>query len=215
MTQMQTKSHRPLIIGLGLLAAATGIAAAIWLSNAGTSVANECPARADAAASIDAVAIGELAALMPSSQWRDFADLAFIDADGNDRTLADFAGKKLLVNFWATWCAPCREEMPDLDALQSRYGGDDFEVVAISLDMGSDGPTAARLFLDEIGADNLALYADPSYKVFERLRNEAVTLGLPATVLLDGAACEISVLQGPAHWDSEDGNRVIEALLEI
>jgi thiol-disulfide isomerase/thioredoxin len=156
-----------------------------------------------------------VAALLPSTLWRDFADLAFIDGDGNDRTLADFAGKKLLVNFWATWCAPCREEMPDLDALQTRYGGDDFEVVAISLDMGSDGPVAAQEFLDEIGATNLALYADPSYKVFERLRNEAVTLGLPATLLLDEQACEIAILQGPAHWDTEDGYRVIEALLTI
>lgn len=215
MTQMQTKSPRPLLIGAGLFAAATGIAAAIWLSNAGTGTASECPARTEAAAAIDAVAGGELAALMPSTQWRNFADLAFIDAEGNDKTLADFAGRKLLVNFWATWCAPCREEMPYLDAIQSRYGGEDFEVVAISLDMGSDGPTAAQLFLDEIGAENLALYADPSYKIFERLRNEAVTVGLPATLLLDEAACEIAILQGPAHWDSEDGHRVIDALLEI
>lgn len=215
MTQMQTRSRRPLIVGAGLFAAATGIAAAIWLSNAGAGVANECPARPEAAAAIDAVAAGELAALLPSTHWRSFADLAFIDGDGNELTLADFSGKKLLVNFWATWCAPCREEMPDLDALQARYGSEDFEVVAISLDMGSDGPTAAQLFLDEIGAQNLALYADPSYKVFERLRNEAVTLGLPATLLLDENACEISLLQGPAHWDSPDGDRVIEALLDI
>lgn len=215
MTQMQTKSRRPLIIGAGFFAAATGIAAAIWLSNAAPGTASECPVRAEAAAAIDLVAVGELAGLLPSVHWRNFADLAFIDGAGEERTLADFAGKKLLVNFWATWCAPCREEMPDLDALQSRYGGEDFEVVAISLDMGRDGPTSAQLFLNEIGAEHLALYADPSYKVFERLRNEAVTLGLPATLLLDENACEISVLQGPAHWDSEDGDRVIEALLDI
>ncbi len=215
MTQTQTKSRRPLILGAGLFAAATGIAAAIWLSNAGTGAANECPARAEAAAAVNGVAGGELAALMPSSQWRNYADLAFIDAGGAERTLADFAGKKLLVNFWATWCAPCREEMPDLDAIEARFGGENFEVVAISLDIGSDGPVAAQEFLEEIGAENLALYADPSYRVFERLRNEAVTLGLPATILLDEKACEIAVLQGPAHWDSEDGYRVIEALLEI
>lgn len=215
MNQMQTKSRRPLFIGAGLFAAATGIAAAIWVSNAAPGIASECPVRAEAAAAIDAVARGELAALLPSSHWRNFANLAFIDGEGNARTLKDFAGKKLLVNFWATWCAPCREEMPGLDALEAKYGGDDFEVVAISLDMGTDGPTAAQLFLDEIGATNLQLYADPSYKVFERLRNEAVTVGLPATLLLDESGCELAVLQGPAHWDTPDGHAVVETLIEI
>jgi hypothetical protein len=105
--------------------------------------------------------------------------------------------------------------MPFLDALEAQYGGDDFEVVAISLDIGSDGPVAAAEFLEEIGADNLALWADPTYQLFERLRNEAVTLGLPATVLVDDSGCELAVLQGPAHWDTPDGHRVVETLLEI
>lgn len=215
MNDTPRKSRRTLFAGMGLFGAAVAIATAVWVSNGGTGTAAACPARAEAAEAIDAAATGELAALMPSSQWRNYADLAFIDADGTALTLADFAGKKLLVNFWATWCAPCREEMPYLDAIQAQYGGEDFEVVAISLDIGSDGPTAAQNFLDEIGAGNLALYADPSYKVFERLRNEAVTLGLPATVLIDDTGCEIAVLQGPAHWNSDDGKRVIETLLEI
>ncbi|WP_332711622.1 TlpA disulfide reductase family protein [Pelagibacterium mangrovi] len=208
------KSARPVILGTGLFAAAVGIAVAVWVSN-GTAVAGTCPVRAEAAQAIDAAATGELAALLPSTQWRDYSDIAFQDADGNQVTLADFAGKKLLINFWATWCAPCREEMPYLDALEAQYGGDDFEVVAISLDIGSDGPVAAAEFLEEIGADNLALWADPTYQLFERLRNEAVTLGLPATVLVDDSGCEIAVLQGPAHWDTPDGHRVVETLLEI
>lgn len=199
-------------LSIGLFGAAVGIATAVWVSNAGPALA-ACPVGGDRADAIDAVAGGELAALMGSTSGRGFADLAFIDGEGNERTLADFAGKNLLVNFWATWCGPCREEMPDLDALQSRYGGEDFEVVAISLDMGRDGPMAARMFLHEIGAENLALYADPSYRIFERLRNEAVTLGLPATLLIDEEGCEIAVLQGPAHWDSEDGYRVVETFL--
>lgn len=208
------KSARPVIVGTGLFAAAVGIAVAVWVSN-GTAVAGTCPVRAEAAQAIDAAATGELAALLPSTQWRDYSDIAFQDADGNPVTLADFAGKKLLINFWATWCAPCREEMPYLDALEAQYGGDDFEVVAISLDIGSDGPVAAAEFLEEIGADNLALWADPTYQLFERLRNEAVTLGLPATVLVDDSGCELAVLQGPAHWDTPDGHRVVETLLEI
>jgi thiol-disulfide isomerase/thioredoxin len=189
------------------------VAAAVWLVDGAS--ASTCPVRAEAARSIDEVARGELAALMASTHWRDYSDIAFQDADGNPITLKDFAGKKLLINFWATWCAPCREEMPYLDALEEAYGGDDFEVVAISLDMGSDGPTAASLFLEEIGADYLKLFADPSYRLFERLRNDGVTLGLPATVLVDERGCELGVLQGPAKWDSPDGRRVIETLLAI
>ncbi|MCD7061300.1 TlpA family protein disulfide reductase [Pelagibacterium xiamenense] len=215
MNDTPKNKRRSILAGTGLFGAAVAIATAVWVSNGGTGVAAACPARADAAQAIDDAATGELAALLPSTEWRNFADLAFIDAGGNAMTLADLSGKKLLVNFWATWCAPCREEMPDLDTIQAEYGGESFEVVAISLDLGSDGPTAAQSFLDEIGADNLALYADPSYKVFERLRNEAVTLGLPATVLVDEGGCEIAVLQGPAHWDSDDGRRVVETLLEI
>lgn len=214
-TGEKRKKPRRLLAGVGLSAAAVGIATAVWVSNGGMGLAASCPAQPEIAQTIDDAARGELAALMPSQQWRDYSDLAFQDADGNPITLADFAGKKLLVNFWATWCAPCREEMPFLDALQEDYGGDDFEVVAVSLDMGSDGPTAAQLFLDEIGAGNLALYADPTYQLFERLRNDAVTLGLPATVLVGEDGCELGVLQGPAHWNSPDGRRVIETLLEI
>lgn len=214
---MDSTAKKPprLAINIGLFVAAISIAGVVLLSNAGPGSAAQCDARSDAAAAIDAVAGGELAALMPSTSGRGFADLAFLDAQGNPMTMADLAGKKLLVNFWATWCAPCREEMPALDALEERYGSDEFEVVAISLDMGSDGPTAAQLFLDEIGADNLALYADPSYEVFQRLRNEAVTVGLPATLLLDEEGCELAVLQGPAHWDTPDGYRVVETLLSL
>lgn len=212
MTDTHKKTSRR-ALSIGLFGAAVGIATAVWVSNGST--AGACAVDPRTHTAIDNVAQGELAALMASQDGRSFSDLAFQGPDGEPMTLADFEGKKLLVNFWATWCAPCREEMPWLDTLQTRYGGDDFEVVAISLDMGSDGPVAAGLFLEEIGATNLALYADPSYKIFERLRNEAVTLGLPATLLIDETGCEIAVLQGPAHWDSEDGHNVIETLLEI
>lgn len=208
-------SARPVMLGTGLVVAAVAIAGGVWLSNGSPAGAATCEARPEVAQFIDDAARGELAALLPSSQWRNYSDLAFQDANGDPMTLADFSGKTLLVNFWATWCAPCREEMPYLDALEAKYGGDDFEVVAISLDMGTDGPTAAGLFLEEIGADNLKLFADPSYKVFERLRNDAVTLGLPATVLVDTGGCELGVLQGPAHWDTPDGHRVIEAALSL
>src|SRR5690606_20708347 len=135
------KSSRPLVLDTGVFAAVLAIAGGVWLSNGGAGQAATCPVRIDLAQTLDDSARGELAALMGSQHWRDYSDLAFQDADGNPMTLADLSGKKLLINFWATWCAPCREEMPFLDALEEKYGGEDFEVVAISLDLGSDGPT--------------------------------------------------------------------------
>ena len=215
MTDAPVKPRRTIWLGTGLAAAALAIAAAVWLSNGGTGSASECPVREDAAAAIDAVARGELAALMATPEGRAFSSLAFQDEEGNPVSLADFAGKKLLVNFWATWCIPCREEMPDLDAVAARYEGEDFALVTVSLDAGGDGPDKARAFFDEYGLDSLVLYADPSLGVFERLRNEAVTLGLPATLLLDETGCELAVLQGPAAWSSADGNRVIETLIGL
>lgn len=215
MNDTPQKTRRPILLGLGAVGAALGIASVIWLSNATTGSAASCPAQPERAAAIDDVAGGELAAILATGQGRGYADLAFQDREGNPVTMEDFAGKRLLVNFWATWCVPCREEMPALDALADRYNSEAFEVVTISLDMGDDGPEKAQDFLTEFGLDNLPLYADPSYRAFERLRNEAVTVGLPATLLLDELGCEIAVLQGPAEWDTPDGHRIVEALIEM
>jgi thiol-disulfide isomerase/thioredoxin len=156
-----------------------------------------------------------LAAPLPTAEGRSFKDLAFVDAAGEAVTLAALSGKTLLVNFWATWCVPCREEMPALDAVSQKYGGADFEVVTINLDIGADGPEKAKRFLDEEGLEHLPLYADPSFAAFERLKAAGVAIGLPASLLLDGDGCEIAVLQGPAEWDSEDGHKVIEVLVGL
>jgi thiol-disulfide isomerase/thioredoxin len=165
----------------------------------------------DAAAAIDRVATGELAALQPTGKGRSYADLPFEDASGKALTLKDFSGKTLLVNFWASWCIPCRAEMPALDALAKKFDGPDFMVLPINLDAGDGGPDKARAFLTQAGV-NLPLYADPSLKTLDRLKQNAVALGLPATLLLDRKACEVAVLQGPAKWDSPDGENVIKAL---
>lgn len=196
----------------GVVVAALGITMAVWLSNgAGGSLA--CAAQPDIAAKINAAAIGELAALTPTATGRSYADMAFEDDTGRPLTLADFAGKPLLVNFWATWCVPCREEMPALNALSVGYQDEDFSVVPINLDLGTEGIIKAQKFLDAENLGNLPLYADPSFAAFDRLKKNAVAIGLPATLLLDGAGCEIAVLQGPAAWDSADGHKVVDALI--
>jgi thiol-disulfide isomerase/thioredoxin len=201
------------VLLLALVSAAIALAITLWLSNAGSPVASECPVQAEAAATIDAAALGQLAALNGTGQGRGYATMAFADAAGKPLTMASFAGKKLLVNFWASWCVPCREEMPALDALAGKYNSESFMVLPINLDMGEGGLAKAQKFLDEGQWSNLPLYADSSFKAFERLKTEAVAIGLPATLLLDENGCELAVLQGPAAWDSADGVKVIEALL--
>jgi len=210
----EKKRFPRLFLSLGLVAAALAIAVGVWVSN-GSTQARECPVNKDALARIDAAAIGELAALNASPQGRSYADMAFQDKDGNAKTIKDFAGKTLLVNFWASWCVPCREEMPALNALAEKYNDAGFEVLPINLDIGPEGLGKAQKFLDEGQWAHLPLYADPTFKVFDRLKTQGVAFGLPATVLLDGNGCEMGVLQGPAHWDTPDGGKVVEALKSL
>ena len=117
--------------------------------------------------------------------------LSFNAPDGKKVTLADFKGRALLVNLWATWCVPCRAEMPALDRLQAKAGGADFEVVAINVDTAR--LERAPAFLDEIGVKTLTRYADPSADAFETLRLAGKALGLPTSLLIDKDGCEIGV----------------------
>ena len=138
-----------------------------------------------------------------ASKPKDVPALRFEDASGKDRTLADFRGKVVLLNVWATWCAPCREEMPALDRLQAQLGGPAFQVVALSVDQ--QGSAIARRFFAEVGIKSLDFYIDPSARA-------AFTLdaaGLPATLLIDREGREIGRHLGAAKWDTPD---IVEAL---
>lgn len=203
------------IVAAALLVAGVALATSLLLFNLGGAGAKDCPVQPEAARLIDAAATGQLAALNGTGNGRGYADLAFQDAAGKPMTIADFKGKKLLVNFWASWCIPCREEMPALDALAAKYNGEAFEVLPINLDVGASGLDKARAFLDEGQWAHLPLYADPTFAAFDRLKTAGVTVGLPASLLLDGNGCELGALQGPAEWDTPDGQRVIEALLGV
>jgi thiol-disulfide isomerase/thioredoxin len=205
----------PLYAMGALVVAGLAIVATLWLSNTGPSAALGCAPLPEAAAAIDKVAVGELAAVQATGKGRSYADLAFQDANGKPMTLKDFAGKTLLVNFWASWCIPCRAEMPALDALAKAKNGPDFMVLPINLDLGESGIEKAKAFLASDHITNLPLYADPSLKALSRLKDSAVALGLPASLLLDRQACEVAVLQGPAKWDGPDGLNVIDALAAV
>ena len=138
--------------------------------------------------------------------------LAFQDAGGQADTLADWRGRTVLVNLWATWCVPCRKEMPALDALQGKLGGPQFEVVAVNIDTRNlDKP---KTWLQDVGVSELAYYADPSAKVFQDLKVVGKAIGMPTTLLIDPNGCEIGSLAGPAEWASDDGVKLITAALQ-
>ncbi len=125
------------------------------------------------------------------------AAIQFEDADGRSRSLSDFRGKIVLLNIWATWCVPCRKEMPTLDRLQTALGGADFEVVALSIDRRMD---VVRKFFADVGIQKLAMYLDSSAKATRQLG----AVGLPTTLLVDREGREVGRLIGPAEWDSPD-----------
>ncbi|TIO53554.1 MAG: TlpA family protein disulfide reductase [Mesorhizobium sp.] len=125
-------------------------------------------------------------------------EIGFADAAGQPKTLSDYSSKVVLLNIWATWCAPCRKEMPTLDRLQAKLGGPDFEIVALSMDR--KGPDAVKKFYAETGVTHLALNIDTSAKAMFTLG----AVGLPMTLLIDRHGKEIGRLIGPAEWDAPD-----------
>ena len=156
----------------------------------------------------NALSQGQMAAFVFRKQPEPLPEFTFLDGTGRERTLGDWRGKVVLLNLWATWCLPCRKEMPALDRLQAEMASDRFDVVAVSVDR--TGLQGARKFLDETKVGRLALYADPSARLASTLR----AVGLPATLLIDAEGREIGRLLGPAEWDSEDAKRLIRAAVK-
>jgi thiol-disulfide isomerase/thioredoxin len=150
---------------------------------------------------------GQMAAFVFRAEPAALPEIKFQDGEGKERTLADWRGKVVLLNLWATWCLPCRKEMPALDRLQKELGSDKFEVVALSVDR--KGLEASKKFLDETKVERLALYVDPTARANTELR----AVGLPVTLLIDSQGREIGRLLGPAEWDGEDAMRLIRAVL--
>ena len=168
-----------------------------------------CAAKVDEAKKIAAAATGSVAAMSAASPPTSLAGLAFNGPDGKPLKLADFKGKTVLMNLWATWCAPCRAEMPELDALQKEKGGPGFEVVAVNADTGGD--EKPKKFLSETGATTLTYYSDHSMALFNDLKGRGLALGLPVTLLIDGDGCMLAHMNGPAAWASAEAKTFIEA----
>jgi thiol-disulfide isomerase/thioredoxin len=151
--------------------------------------------------------VGPMAAFLVKAERPPVPDLAFKDSTGSEIKLTKWRGRVILLNLWATWCAPCRKEMPALNAVQKQLGSKDFEVVALSVDR--KGLAASAAFLKETGADSLGLYADESAKSLGDLQ----ALGLPVTLLVDRKGREIGRLLGPAEWNSGEAVALIRAAI--
>lgn len=168
-----------------------------------------CAAAVTLSKKIAPLARGEVAALTMASAPLQLPDLNFEDGDGRLRKLSEWRGHTVLLNLWATWCVPCRKEMPALDRLQAKLGGKDFQVVAINID--TRDPDKPKNFLKDAKLTRLDFYADGKAKVFQDLKSIGRALGMPTSVLVDAQGCEIGTIAGPAEWDSEDAVKLITA----
>ncbi|GIX26889.1 TlpA family protein disulfide reductase [Pelomicrobium sp.] len=146
----------------------------------------------------EVAADGKLPGFAPVEARRPVPPLRFVDADGKPRALADFRGRVILLNLWATWCPPCRKEMPSLARLQEKLGGPDFEVVALSIDRG--GLFAVQSFFDEMDLRHLKIYVDASAEAMAALG----AVGLPTTLLVDRKGRELWRVVGPVEWDKPE-----------
>ena len=129
---------------------------------------------------------------------RALPELRFVEGDGRALTIADFRGRLVLLNIWATWCVPCRREMPTLDRLQAKLGGPDFEVLALSIDR--QGLPVVKAFYEELGLEALRVYVDASTNATRDLG----IVGIPTTLLVDRKGGEMGRLVGPSEWDSPE-----------
>jgi thiol-disulfide isomerase/thioredoxin len=204
----------PFAIGAVLIGAAIGFAGVYGIGGLKRNATGDpaCRPAVDLAHKLAPLAHGEVAALTMATAPLRLPDLAFEDGDGKPKKLSDWRGRTVLVNLWATWCVPCRKEMPALERLQTKLGGPDFEVVAINID--TRDPEKPKDFLREANLTRLGYFSDQKAKVFQDLKGVGRALGMPTSVLVDGAGCEIATIAGPAEWDSADAIKLIKAAVK-
>jgi thiol-disulfide isomerase/thioredoxin len=197
-----SKSTLFIAIGAALIAAA-----AIYVINGQNGNDQTAGQDATSPAASTGLAKGQVKNFVYAEQRQPTPTLIFADDTGAERSLKQWQGKTVLLNLWATWCAPCRKEMPGLSSLQSELGGENFEVVALSVDR--KGLAASQKFLNSIDAKQLALYVDESAKTLEKLK----VIGLPTTLLIDKQGNEVGRLTGPAEWDTHEAMALIRSVI--
>jgi thiol-disulfide isomerase/thioredoxin len=170
-----------------------------------------CKAAVETTKRMAPLAHGEVAAVSVATNPKSLPALAFKDAQGADKSLADWRGRTVLLNLWATWCVPCRKEMPALDALERKLGGSNFEVVSINID--TRDPEKPKEWLRSVGIKTLAYYSDSNARVFQDLKAIGKAFGMPTTLIVDPNGCELANLAGPAEWASDDAVKLVSAAL--
>ncbi len=206
---MTPVKKRVAALGLVLVAAVGGAAA--FYSGRGVAGNSACAPAEPVVKRLAPLAHGEVAALQVSERPELLPELAFNGPDGRQTTLQSFRGKTVLLNLWATWCAPCKAEMPALDRLQAQLGGADFEVAAVNIDTRDlDKPKA---WLNAKKIEKLAYYADPEAKIFQTLKAVGKAEGMPTTLLISREGCQLGILHGAADWGSRDALTLIGAAL--
>lgn len=201
---------------LTMIAAATiavlGLAAVYGIAGFGRNAGDPaCTPALKTAQRIAPLAHGEVAAVTVADESRRVPKLAFKDVSGAQKTLADWKGRVVLLNLWATWCVPCRKEMPALAALEQKLGGPKFEVVAVNIDTRDiDKP---KTWLEQAGIHGLTYYADPSAHVFQDLKVAGWALGMPTSLIVDGSGCEVASIAGPADWASDDALALVKGAM--
>jgi thiol-disulfide isomerase/thioredoxin len=201
------------ILAGGVLGVAVGLAGVYGIGRLAGNVAVDaaCKPALETARRMAPLAKGEVAAVAVAGVPKALPTLTFQDGHGTTKTLADWRGRTVLFNLWATWCVPCRKEMPALDALQGKLGGPEFEVVSVNIDTRNlDKPKA---WLEEVGVKRLGYFADSSAKVFQDLKAIGKAFGMPTTLIVDPNGCEVATLAGPAEWASDDAIRLVTAAL--
>lgn len=210
----RAKGRRTALIGAGVVAGlVVGLAGIYGIGGLSRNASGDqaCRPAVALAQKLESLTRGEVAAVNVAKAPLKVPNLAFADASGKPLTLADWRGKTVLLNLWATWCVPCRQEMPTLDALEGKLGGPNFQVVALNID--TRDPEKAKTFLKDIGVSHLSYYADGSAKSFQDLKSVGRAFGMPTTLLVDPNGCEIGTIAGPADWASPDALKLIQAAL--
>jgi thiol-disulfide isomerase/thioredoxin len=199
-TTPDSRENRPMRVPLALAALLYGVIAAS---------ANAEPLDAAGIAALEALRTGEMEKVVLHDEPRPALSGTFQDAEGDEVSLSDFGGRVVLLNFWATWCPPCRAEMPSIDRLAGEMAGDGLAVIALSSDRG--GPERIAEFFAEIGVVNLSIHQDPRGE----LQRAAGAIGLPVTLLLDREGREVARVTGDAVWDSPEAKALIGRLVEL
>ncbi len=210
------KKRLAVILAGGVAGLAFGMAVLYGIAtltrNAGANAASGvCKPAVELARKIAPFAKGEVAAINIAKGPLKVPDLAFQDAAGKPLTLENWRGRTVLLNLWATWCVPCRKEMPSLDALEQKLGGPHFEVVTVNID--TRDLEKPKTWLKDVGISKLNYYADPAAKTFQDLKAVGRAFGMPTTLLISPEGCEIGTIAGPAEWASDDAIKLIEAAL--